>query len=50
MEEFIILKRAHMVVSMSKKKMLPGPGGVVVVVVDPVDRGSQEPWCHLQSP
>ena len=42
------------IVGILGKKILPFLGaGVVVVVIaaeDPVDRGLQEPWCHLQSP
>ena len=42
------------IVGILGKKILPFLGaGVVVVVIaaeDPVDRGLQDPWCHLQSP
>ena len=40
------------IVSILGKKILPflGAGVVVVEAEDPVDRGSQDPWCHLQSP
>ena len=43
----------YIIVSILGKKILPLGAWVVVVVIaveDPVDRGLQEPWCHLQSP
>ena len=42
------------IVSILGKKILPflGAGDVVagIAAEDPVDRGLQDPWCHLQSP